>query len=269
MKSLQLLRHALRLFRSTRLLWLLGFLATLGHISQFRDSLAGVEPALAFLFVLASLVASFYSLIASGAMVRLVYLIEHGESASFEAAWGYSGARIFRIVGGGLLLSPAIFIILAIYLIFVRNVPASPFLWLFAWLMQTAFGSLSAFLLCAILIDDLKATSAAWTSLLITRKNFFVVLPVFGGILLLRGLLTGLVALLTSFSPLRITLPAPVAYDYLTYLLLGSAPLIIVAGWLFDLLLVPLTSVIVTLCYLKFTREQAYPALLKPELLQQ
>ncbi len=264
MKFPQLLRDTLCVLRATRLIWVLGFIITLDHIANFRDSLAGVQPGLGWIFATVGLIALIFSLIATGALVRLVYEIGQNESLSFDDLWHRSRARYFRIMGAGLLFIPIEFVLFAIYLILARNAPGSSLLWLVGVILEAANGSLWIFLLCTIMIDDVKAILAAWTSVLITLNNFFRLLLILGAIFLIRVLFTGLVALILTSSLFHVKLRAPLAFDYISYLWINSLPIIIVARWVFDLFLVPFSTVMLTLCYTQFAREVTYPALAKP-----
>jgi hypothetical protein len=145
--------------------------------------------------------------------------------------------------------------------IFAFKAPTSPFLWMLVLMIAAFTGSLITFGLCAIMIDGVNAFAAAWTSFLITLNNFFRVLIIQGGVFFIRLLVIGLLFAVLASGLFKFDLTIPLTFDYLTYQKIMAIPVFAAAGWIIDLLLFPLTWVILTLCYLKFTKEIHYPAI--------
>jgi hypothetical protein len=112
------------------------------------------------------------------------------------------------------------------------------------------------------MIDGVKANAAAWTSFLITINNFFRVLVIEGVVFFINLLITILVvAVLAGFF--KVVLPSPLVLDYPSYLKVLNVPSVALVNKVFGSFLLPIETVILTLGYLKFTKEISYPALIR------
>ena len=268
MNYIQIFQDSLRLFRTTKLAWFFGFtsgLATLiGLLFQFPHDNT-ILSCLNLFIVLAIL---FVSSIAEGSLIYFIYETSQNRTSTFSEAWHQSKSKIIRIIGIVFLTIPLLLIIPFFIKAVIATLPSSPLPWLFVLLEDTVFNSLITFGLCTIMIDDLKMWAATWTSVLITGNNFFRVFVIFGVKFFLRLLFTSLVLAILAFTPFRIGL-LPLALDYSAYLKMVSMPVMVIAYSGFNLFFLPLTSIILTLGYLKFTKETAYPALAKRQNMAQ
>lgn len=266
MNYLQITKDSLRLFRSAKLVWVFGFLSLLiSLVLPLASSLSKLVrgfPILFCLFYIAFLVIFLVSFIAEGGLIYAIHQAFLNKALTFSEAWSQSKSKIFRIIGLSFILGiPVILIPLFLLKTISALIPTSPILWFLALINETLISSFFTFGLCAIMIDDVKAWAAAWTSLLVTTNNFFRVFVITGGIFLIRLLLIGAIVAIIKSGLLSVELPTPLVLDYPTYLKLTTTPFVSAATWIFDLFLFPLETIILTFGYLKFTKEIAYPAL--------
>jgi hypothetical protein len=261
MNYLQILEESLRIFRTTKLAWVFGFIALLVTIPQpLSQSLRG-DPFLVCIYLFVSLVIILISVTAYGGLIYLIYQTTLNRNPGFSEAWLHGGQKLFRNIGFALLITPVLIVALIIYWNFAVKAPTSPFLWLLVLLITAFLGSLITFGLCAIMIDGVNAFAAAWTSFLITGNNYFRVLVIQGSVFFIRFLLIVLLFAVLASGLFKFDLTIPLTFDYLTYQKIMAIPVFATAGWIIDLLLIPLTSAILTLCYLQFTKEIHYPAI--------
>jgi hypothetical protein len=260
MNYIQIYKESFRILQTKKLVWVFGLISLLIGIPQQFYKFPSSDLFLVYnLFV--SLIICFIFIIAYGGLIYLIYQTTLSGSPGFREVWLQGGQKLFRNVGFILLVIPALIVAFFIYSIFAFKAPASPFLWLLVLLIAVFFGSLITFGLCAIMIDDVNAFAAAWTSLLITLNNFFRVLLILGAYFFIRLLVIGLLFAVLASGLFKFEPTIPWTFDYPTYLKIMAIPLFAATGWILDLLLFPLTSAILILCYLKFTEEVHYPAI--------
>lgn len=261
MNYLQILKESLHIFRTTKLVWVFGFSSLLITIFQPSPQSMRGDPFLICVYFFVLLVSVFISIIAYGGLIYLIYQLTLNRNPGFSEVWLQGGQRLFRNIGFILLLTPALFVVLVIYYMIAFKAPASPFLWLFVLMIIASLASMITFGFCAIMIDDVNAFAAVWTSFLIILNNFFRVLVIQGGVFFIRLLVIGLLFAVLASGLFKFDLTIPLKFDYLTYLKIMAMPVFAAAGWIIDLLLFPLSTAILTLCYLKFTKEIHYPAI--------
>lgn len=258
MDYVQILKESFRIFRSTKLILVFGFISLL---PQLFSKLESENLFLVCIYLLVGLATVLVSVIASGGLIYSIYQRNLNKSLSFSEVWLQGRGKLFRNIGFFLLISPALLVAVPIYWIFAYNVPSSPFRWLLDIIFAAFFSPLITFGLCAIMIDDVKAAAAAWTSFLITINNFFRVFIIYVGVYIIRLLVIGLLIAILASGLFGFELPVPLSFDYSAYQKIVALPLIAAAGWLIDLIIFPLSWTILTLCYLIFTKEIQYPAL--------
>ncbi len=266
MNYLQLTRESLRIFRSNRLVWLLGSIMLLPTLVAAFRARVSFSYASGWLYSIFLLVFGFYAIIASGALVFLAHQAALDRRPPFIEAWTYSGRRVWRQIGAWLLIGMicAVVIIAAQVLgrIMITSLPE----FLVVVLLFIIFMPTIDFCLRAIIIDDLKIARAAWTGFLIALNNLFRTLVIYAAIYFIQALLAILVAALELFvQHYFFHLPVSLAFNYQAYHQLISTLPVYLASLALGLFLRPFTTIIITLCYRQFTRDVAYPALAKPE----
>ncbi len=265
MNFILILKDSFRIFRTMKLIWCFGFILLLTTtLLQFFSSIQGN---LFFLCVssLLNLAVWCFSVISSGGLTYLIYQTTLNKRPSFTEVWHQSQARFPRLLGASLFIILPVSTELLILYFFTLRAFASPILWLIILLLNAVFlSSLLTFSNCAIMIHDVGAVAAAWTSLLITLNNFFRVFVITGMAFFTQLLGMGLAAILFSVL-FKFELPMPLALDYFTYQKIMAMPVVIVTGLIMNLFLIPFTLIILTLSYLKFTKEISYPELSKQQ----
>jgi len=192
------------------------------------------------------LVIMYFSLIAVGSFIYVIHQNILGRNLNFSGVWSHSKTKALTIIGVSF---PAVALALLVSTILKYALPNSPFQWLIEFVAGSFISSLFMFSTCAIMINDVKAVSAAWTGFLIALNNFFRVLIITGTAYFIRISLTSMV-----IAILRI-------FDYPSTQKIMGIPVVLTAVWIFYLIVIIPSSVFVTLGYLKFTEEVSYPAL--------
>lgn len=260
---IQLFRESMRLFRTTKTLWVLGFISLLILPVSTLVSYAHNSLALTCTFLLAGFFLTIIYIITNAGLIYAIYQAHNKEKPGLAEAWRYGKSRLFQMLGLILLTAPAFLIMAFLDWLSASKAPDSPLLWLVVSSTAAFAASLFTFGVCAILIDNLRPAAAAWTGLLITLNNYFRMCLIFGIPFLIQILLILLIASILSTGLFGILLPTPLSVDFVTYQNLFRLPVIVMASWVIDLLLLPLTSGVPALAYFKFSREISYPALQK------
>lgn len=258
---IQIFKEAFRIFQTTKLVWVFGFISLLAVIAQPLFKFPSGVNFLVCLYLFIGLVIVLISVIAFGGLIYLIHQTTLNRNPGFGEVWLQGGQKLFRNIGFFLLTIPAILVVAFIYLIIAFKAPTSPFLWLLDLMVAAFTGSLITFGLCTIMIDDVHALAAAWTSFLITLNNSFRLMIIYGGVFFIRLLVIGLLFAALASGLFKYDLTIPLTFDYPTYLKIMAIPVFKTAGSIIDLLLFPMISAILTLCYLKFTKEIHYPAI--------
>jgi hypothetical protein len=180
---------------------------------------------------------------------------------SFSEAWSQSKSKLLRNFGLFVISIPILLIGGFFINLMTSRIPSSPFLWLIVLAESVFIASFLTFGYCAVMIDNVKVLAAAWTSFLITINNFSRVFVITGTIYLIRVLITALVVTILASRLFGVALPTPLTLDYPTYQKLGAIPIVSWINWIFNLFFFPLEIIMLTLAYLKFTKEVFYPAL--------
>lgn len=260
MHYIQILQDSLRLFRTTKLIWVFGFLSLL--ISLVPPKLGSGELILNCLYFIVFLSIFFVCYLAHGSLIYVIHEAFLNKTSTFADGWHQGKLKILRNIGLGLILGiPILLSSLLLVNAISATMPGSPFIWFFVLTNEVLASSILVFGLCAIMIDDVKTWAAVGTSFLITFNNFFHVFVVIGLIFIIRTLLTYLMLAVLASGLFKVELPLPLTLDYTSYIELLKIPIVMIARWVFDLFFFPLTSIILTLGYLEFTKKITYPAL--------
>lgn len=258
---IQILIESFRIFQTTRLVWVFGFISFLIEIPQPLFKFPGGVNFLVCVYLFVGLVIALISVIANGGLIYLIHQTTLSRNPSFGEVWLQGGQKLFRNIGFFLLTIPALLVVYLIYSTIAFKAPTSLFLWLISLMIEAFVISWFTFGLCAIMIDDLHALGAAWTSFLITLNNFFRLLIIYGGVFFIHFLVIGLLFAVFASGLFQFDLTIPLTFDYSTYLKMMAIPAFKTTRSIIDLLLFPMISAILTLCYLKFTQEIHYPAI--------
>jgi len=263
MNYIQLTQDSLRLFRNTKLIWVLGFISSLAIVALSLSPYAQDSFIYLCIYLPICLIIGVLSLVAEGSLIYVIYQASLNQDVTFAEAWLQGKSRTPRIIGFVLLTLPIMLLSVGIYIIVAIKAPTSFYLLPIVLIIGAFVVSLFTFGMCAIMIDDTKVGEAAWTGFLISINNFFYAFATTGIIFFIRACLIYLVVLVLSLGLFGIVLPIPLELNYSTYQKLLGVPIIAFAGWLFDLFFVPFTTIILTLGYFEFTKRISYPALEK------
>jgi hypothetical protein len=174
----------------------------------------------------------------------------------YRDSWTLAKSKIIRIFGLYLiLLIPIILVYVLTWLIFHRIVITMSFIDL---LMRLLISPISAFGVCAIMINESKILAAAWTGLLITCNKLLGVIFLGGIFILVQNLL--LLLLILIFSTLSFGLDISFPLSYLAYRELLRIPTIGFSYQALLTILFPWYLSVFTLAYLNFTKATYYPA---------
>jgi len=259
-----MLKDALNLLRANKLILVFGFLSILAEVPQPSFQTLQGNLVLFCTYLPVELVVWVVVLIASGGLISIIHQGSSDKRLTFAQAWLRGKSKIVSLFGLVLLVIPII-LVGELILIAATKFPTSAFLWSILFVGHLLFSSIVTLLItfgrCAIMIDDLKAWAAGWTSLRITRNSFIRILVITGTFYLIRSLVIGVLIAILASGFIGTRLPTPLTLDYSTYQKLLATPIISGANWAIDLILYPLETIILTLAYLKFTKEISYPTL--------
>jgi hypothetical protein len=251
------------MIRTTRLIWIFGVISSLFIIPGFFEQFVRGNSFLGIIWSLVSLVILVFSLIAEGGLSFLINQSVLNNKLTFTDVWLKSRSKLINLVGLAILITPAILLAILINFLIAKQIPTSPISWLAALMTGNFCGTLFIFGVCAVVIDEINAASAAWTSLLITLNNFFWTFLFTGILFIVRMFGVGLAAVILFSGLFHLGPSMPLAFDTITYQNLMTMPVIYWTEWIINLLLYPLASIGLTLAYLKFTKDISYPALSK------
>ena len=261
MNYIQILQDSLHLFRTTKLIWVFGFLSLLITIPLSSFPSVRDNPVLACIYLPIFIGGLILTMTATGGFYHVIHQASLSNNVPFSEAWSRGKSKMLRNIGL-ILLSIPLFLIGGYFIRLVTiRAPTSPFLWLIFFAVGLFISSFFTFGFCAVMIHNVKVLAAAWTSLLITIKNLSRVLVISGSIYLVRLLITALVVTFLASGLFRVELPTPLTFDYPTYEKIIAIPIVSWANWVFNLFLLPLETIMMTFAYLKFTKDVSYPAL--------
>jgi hypothetical protein len=166
-------RDTLRLFRDSKLLWILGVVSFVSEVI-FRVSIysigqppvPGIAYPLFFIFL-------YFSFVAKCSLIYTTNQILSDQKPTFSEAWGFSKSKMRRILWLYFLSIP--FVMFAVFLVGIVLLSEinTSLTWFMDVLVTLLLGSVFALSICTIVIHDLEAGLALWTGLLIVANNFF------------------------------------------------------------------------------------------------
>jgi hypothetical protein len=263
MNYIEIFRESVRIFRTTKPIWIFGALSLLITLPLDLSSSVRNNPVLPFVYLPILLAGLLITCIATGGLYYAIHQASLNKHVSFSDGWQHGKSKALQCAGLIVISIP----FLLIGAVFARIIPvelhSSPLPWLLALLGNALLVPFLSFGFSAILIDDVKVLAAAWTSfrILIYGNNFFHVLVIVGSMFILRFVVTGLIVAILITGLFGVVLPTPLTLDYPTYQKVLATPLVAGWNWVFNLILFPLQTIMLVFVYLKFTNEVAYPAL--------
>jgi hypothetical protein len=265
MNYVQILQDSLHIFRTNKLIWFFGFLSL--PLTIPINSLQSVRnnPILVCIYLPVSITALIISMIAIGGLYYVIHQACLSQSASLSETWQQGKSKLFRNIGLLILSVPIVLIWGFTMRIITTKAPTSPLLWFINFVGIIFISSFYTFSLCAVMINNAKVWTAAWTSFLISINNFFRVSVITGIMYFIRLLFTGLIVSILASGLFRVELPTALTFDYPTYLKILAIPIVSWTNWMFNLILFPIEAIMLTIIYLKFTKEVSYPALTQSE----
>jgi hypothetical protein len=246
MNYIQTIEDTIHIIRTTKLVWVFGFLSLLGTLNQPLLQLLRGNSLLICIYLPVSFTFLYFSFIAGGGLIYVIYQKTLGRDLSFSDVWLRSKSKIFSVIGSSI---PGIILAIIVYMVLTYVLQNSQFFWVIGFIAGSFICSFFTFSACAIMINDVKASAAIWTGFLIAVNNFFRVLIITGTVYFIRLLLTGIVLVILLL------------FGYPTNQSIMGIPIAKTAVWIFYLMLGFPYSVFLTLGYLRFTEEISYPAL--------
>jgi hypothetical protein len=260
MNILKILIESVKIYKSNKLIWLLGLgiaLLTIDVFSTLPAENAGlrclIAPIQLTLFIISSLIAT--------SLVILTFNCVQSKSAPYSEVWKEAKSKFFfRLIGAAFLYVLIILVFLFIYLVLYRFYGSSLLFGLFTILFWAVFASQGSFISKAIIIDDFEVGKALRRGLSLPIRFFFFVVPI---AILFTLVNIGITFIFVSvYNSLGITnqIAIPEAHFYNSYLrFIGFTPVRIFNIFI-QIFLAPLQSIAFTLAYLKLT-----PRVVKPE----
>jgi hypothetical protein len=240
--------------------WIFGAVAMLSTLLAPLERVVRGNLPLECILLLAGLCVSIISLIGEGGLFYCIYQGFLNKQPTFSEAWHQGKSRVLRMIGLFFILIPIFLAFVALSLAVALRAPESLIPWLMELFLASVVGSFLAFSVCAIIIDGIKVGAAAWTGFLITKDNFLRVLVITGGIYLIHLIIIdlGVVFLGLAFG---LKIPTPLTLTYRTYQEILAIPIINIINLILNAFLIVFSSVLLTICYLRFTQEKTYPAI--------
>jgi len=218
-------RDTFRLFRESRLLWILGIFSFISE-AIYRASVYSVgKPPVPFIAYPLLLISLYVSFVAKCSLIYSANQILSEQNPTYSEAWGFSKTKLKRIAWLYFLSIPlVIFSVFIVAIVALSEINAS-----LTWavdLFVTSFflGSLFTLSICTIVIHNLEAGLALWTGLSIIFNNFLQVIVLNSIFLILQFVLNLLIgnALPGIFLIAPLTVTMSVAYR--VFIAKGSYP---------------------------------------------
>lgn len=262
MKYVQILREALRLYRTRKVIWVFGFLALL-IVFPNLSSVIPSTPIYACLYLPLLLTGLLIACIADGGLYYVIHRASLHENVSFSEGWRQGKSKAIQCLGLMVVSAPLLFLGTVFVALIPVELSSLPLFGLLALLGNTFLVSFISFGLSAIVIDNTRFLVAAWTSfrILVYGNNFFHVLILTGMVFLFRSFLIALVTAFLSTGVFGTVLPTSLTFDYSSYQKVMATPIVAGVNWAFSLVLFPVETIMLIFVYLKFTNEVPYPAL--------
>ena len=154
MNYLQLFQDSWRLFRTTRLIGVFGFLALLITIPLPPPESLRDNPVLVCIYLPSAVVILCITTIANGSLYFVIHRASLNETVLFSRAWAQGKAKMLRLLGLLILSIPLLLIGGVFMRLVIARMPTSPYLLLILWVMALVIISLFTFSSCAVMIDN-------------------------------------------------------------------------------------------------------------------
>ncbi len=169
-----LFRDTLRLFRESKLLWILGMFCFVSE-AIYRASVYSIGkppvPCIAYPLFFISLYVSF---VAKCSLIYSANQILSEQKPTYAEAWGFSKTKLRRIAWLYFLSIPLLMLSGLIVMMVALSEISIVLTWVVDLVITSFFlGSLFTFSICTIVIYNLEAGLALWTGLAIVGNNFF------------------------------------------------------------------------------------------------
>jgi hypothetical protein len=166
-------RDTLRLFRESKLLWILGGIAFISEVI-FRSSIYSIRnppvPGIAYPLFCFSL---YFSFVAKGSLIFTTHQIMSEQTPTYSEAWEFSKSKPGRILWLYFLSIPLVmFAVFLIGIVLFSEISTS-LTWFMDVLVTLLLSAVFTLSICTIVIHNLEAGLALWTGLSIIVKNFF------------------------------------------------------------------------------------------------
>ena len=208
-------RDTIRLFRESKLLWILGAI-TLVSEAIFRTSSYFIgKPPIPWLAYPLFFIALYFSFVARCSLIYSTNQILSEQKPTFSEAWKFSKTKLGRIAGLYFLSIPLLmFSILIVTIVALSEISTALTLVVDLLVAYFFLGSLFSLSLCAIVMHNLEAGRALWLGLLIVFNNLFRVVVLNSVFLVLQIGLNALIghALSGAFLVVPLTVTMSVAY---------------------------------------------------------
>src|SRR5690349_8730185 len=167
-----LFRNTLRLFRESRLLWLLGAIAFVSE-AIFRVSIYSIAsppvPRIAYPLFLISL---YFSFVAKCSLIYSTHQIVSEHKPTYSEAWEFSETKWKRILWLYFLSVPLVmFAIFLVGTLLLSEISTS-LTWVMDVLVTLLLGSVFTLSICPMVTHNLEAGLALWTGVSIVMNNF-------------------------------------------------------------------------------------------------
>ena len=226
MKYKNVFRDTLRLFGTSKLLWIFGAF-TAGSEVIYRVSIysIGKHPVSCIPYPLV-LIAIYLSLVAKAGLIYSANQVMSNQTPTFSEAWGFCKTKVKKILGLYFVSIPLIMFTVFIPEL-IKMSEISAVLAGFTEMIATFFlSSLFTLSICAITINNLDSALALWIGLVIVFKNFLQVMVVSGIYLILQIFIMGAFGNtffgILVFAPFTVTL----ALAYRAFVAKNSYPAI-------------------------------------------
>ena len=166
-------RDTLRLFRESRLLWMLGAIAFVSE-AIFRVSIYSIGsppvPRIAYPLFFISL---YFSFVAKCSLIYTTNQIVSEQKPTYSEAWEFSKTKWRRILWLYFLSVPLVMFAIFLVGIVLFSEISTSLTWFMDVLVSLLLGSVFTLSICTIVTHNLEAGLALWTGLSIVVNNFF------------------------------------------------------------------------------------------------
>ncbi len=218
-------RDTFRLFRESKLLWILGIFSFVSE-AIYRASVYSIgKPPVPFIAYPLFFISLYISFVAKCSLIYSANQILSEQKPTYAEAWEFSKTKLGRIAWLYFLSIPLVMFSAFIVVLIALSEISTSLTWVVDLFISSFFlGSLFTFSICTIVIHNLEAGLALWTGLSIAVNNFFQIVVLNSIFLILQIGLNLLVgnALPGIFliAPITVTMTAA----YRAFIAKGSYP---------------------------------------------